>query len=92
VSLLTTSLLHCCYCSATVFLLLLLLLLLQVMTREPVSADDVVIKQGDEGDKFYVVDSGCFAVSVIDRKVTHTLHTLTLCLQLLQLLALIVSC
>jgi CRP-like cAMP-binding protein len=45
------------------------LLLLQVMTREAVSADDVVIKQGDEGDKFYVVDSGCFAVSVIDRKV-----------------------
>lgn len=41
------------------------------MTREAVSADDVVIKQGDEGDKFYVVDSGCFAVSVIDRKVRN---------------------
>jgi hypothetical protein len=78
-----------CYCiTATA---VALLLLLQVMTRETVSADDVVIKQGDEGDKFYVVDSGCFAVSVIDRKV-HTISVFTLYLQLLQLLALIVQC
>ena len=39
------------------------------MTREAVSAGSTVIKQGDEGNKFYVVDSGCFAVSVIDGKV-----------------------
>lgn len=40
--------------------------MLQVMTLESAKAGDAVIRQGDEGDKFYVVDSGTYAVSVSD--------------------------
>eukprot|EP00611_Tribonema_gayanum_P005379 TRINITY_DN145_c4_g1_i1.p1 TRINITY_DN145_c4_g1~~TRINITY_DN145_c4_g1_i1.p1 ORF type:complete len:1103 (-),score=403.39 TRINITY_DN145_c4_g1_i1:604-3912(-) len=40
----------------------------QVMKPEFVKAGDPVIKQGDEGDKFYVVDSGTYGVSVTDHK------------------------
>jgi CRP-like cAMP-binding protein len=41
----------------------------QVMEAESVRAGDVVIRQGDEGDKFYVVDDGTYSVSVTDHKV-----------------------
>lgn len=35
----------------------------RVISREQVQKGDVVIKQGDEGDKFYIVDAGEFDVS-----------------------------
>ena len=38
--------------------------LFDVMRRLPVESGDVVIRQGDVGDQFYVVDSGEFAVTV----------------------------
>ncbi|CAN0123777.1 unnamed protein product, partial [Ectocarpus sp. 8 AP-2014] len=38
----------------------------RVISREHVEKGEVVIKQGDEGDKFYIVDAGEFDVSVTD--------------------------
>jgi serine/threonine protein phosphatase PrpC/CRP-like cAMP-binding protein len=38
----------------------------KVMTRVEVRAGDVVIKQGDQGDRFYVVDQGNYQVLVFD--------------------------
>ncbi len=38
--------------------------LYSVFTKVEVKAGDVVIKQGDKGDKFYVVDNGTFEVTV----------------------------
>lgn len=34
----------------------------RVISREQVQKGDTVIKQGDEGDKFYIVDAGEFDV------------------------------
>ena len=34
----------------------------RVISREKVQKGDTVIKQGDEGDKFYIVDAGEFDV------------------------------
>eukprot|EP00903_Cladosiphon_okamuranus_P018322 g16856.t2 len=38
----------------------------RVISREQVQKGDTVIKQGDKGDKFYIVDAGEFEVSVTD--------------------------
>ncbi|CAM9963454.1 unnamed protein product, partial [Ectocarpus sp. 12 AP-2014] len=38
----------------------------RVISREHVEKGEVVIKQGDEGDQFYIVDAGEFDVSVTD--------------------------
>lgn len=35
----------------------------RVISREQVEKGDTVIKQGDEGEKFYIVDAGEFDVS-----------------------------
>jgi len=35
----------------------------RVISREQVQEGDVVIKQGDQGEKFYIVDAGEFDVS-----------------------------
>lgn len=35
----------------------------RVISRQQVRKGEVVIKQGDEGDKFYIVDTGEFDVS-----------------------------
>lgn len=40
----------------------------RVISRERVDEGDTVIKQGDEGDKFYIVDAGEFDVR---RKVSY---------------------
>ena len=37
---------------------------LDVMKKQPVKAGDVIIKEGDEGDWFYVVDDGEYTVSI----------------------------
>lgn len=36
----------------------------RVISREQVRKGDAVIRQGDEGDKFYIVDTGEFDVSM----------------------------
>ena len=41
------------------------------MREVAVRAGDNIIKQGDEGDNFYVVDTGRFEVYVGDKKVTE---------------------
>ena len=38
------------------------------MVEKKVQAGDVVIRQGDEGDNFYVVDDGQFEVFVNEKK------------------------
>lgn len=39
----------------------------RVISREQVRKGDTVIKQGDEGDKFYIVDAGEFEVRMTPR-------------------------
>ena len=56
-----------------------------VMQKEVVKVGDVVIKQGDQGDKFYIVDEGAFEVrlappgseniSPMDGQVVHTYNS-----------------
>ncbi|KAI3660200.1 hypothetical protein MP638_004474 [Amoeboaphelidium occidentale] len=41
------------------------------MFERAVKKDELIIKQGDEGDNFYVVDSGLFQVSINDKKVVE---------------------
>jgi cAMP-dependent protein kinase regulator len=41
------------------------------MFEKKVTADEVIISQGDEGDNFYVVDEGQFDVYVNDKKVVE---------------------
>lgn len=41
------------------------------MFERSVKKDELIIKQGDEGDNFYVVDSGLFQVSINDKKVVE---------------------
>lgn len=48
-------------------------MVVQVMTHEEANEGDTIIKQGDEGDKFYVVDSGTYDVFVSDRGGSETL-------------------
>ncbi|KAJ9054506.1 hypothetical protein DSO57_1001509 [Entomophthora muscae] len=43
--------------------------IVDAMFERPVKAGEVVIKQGDEGDNFYVVDQGAFDIFIHDRKV-----------------------
>jgi len=44
---------------------------LNAMTLKNVSANEVVIKQGESGDHFYIVESGLFSVFIDDVKVTE---------------------
>jgi cAMP-dependent protein kinase regulator len=53
------------YCLFTVLILLLQLqVLVDVIKRVEVKPGDYVIKQGDIGDRFYIIDSGTFEVRV----------------------------
>lgn len=42
----------------------------RVMSREQAFKGETVIKQGDEGDKFYIVDAGEFDVRILRRSCT----------------------
>jgi cAMP-dependent protein kinase regulator len=41
------------------------------MFEKRVTAGEVIIKQGDEGDNFYVVDEGVFEILINDKKVVE---------------------
>jgi CRP-like cAMP-binding protein len=44
--------------------------LLDVMVRVEVKEGDVVIRQGDAGDRFYIIDAGVFEVRVTQEDVS----------------------
>ncbi len=50
----------------------------RVISREQVREGDVVIKQGDQGEKFYIVDAGEFDVSTYCTELLNLLRPTSL--------------